>query len=83
MNENKLRLMIRKELRNLNESPDVTSQIVSGFNQASATPEQILYALEIISGALVGTGFLKAWTPIKNYIIKIYTGRTTTKKNVE
>ena len=83
MNENKLRLAIRKELKNLNESPEVASQIVSGFNQASASPEQILYALEIITGALAGTAFLTAWTPIKNYIMKIYSGRKMTKTNVE
>ena len=83
MNENKLRLAIRQELKNINESHEVASQVVSGFNQAAATPEQILYALEIITGALAGTAFLTAWTPIKNYIIKFYTGQKTAKTNVE
>lgn len=79
MNENKLRLAIRKELKNIKESPEVASQIMSGFNQASATPEEILYALEVITGVLAGTAFLKAWTPIKNYIMKFYTSRTAIK----
>jgi hypothetical protein len=83
MNENKLRLAIRKELKRIDESTEVASQIVSGFNQASATPEQVLYALEIITGALAGTAFLAAWTPMKNYIMKIYSGRKMTKTNVE
>ena len=83
MNENKLRLAIRKELKDINESTEVASQIVSGFNQASASPEQILYALEIITGALAGTAFFAAWTPIKNYIMKIYSGRKITNTNLE
>jgi hypothetical protein len=67
MNENKLRLAIRKELRKLNEvsSAELASQ---GFNAAAASPEQIMYAVEIISAALAGTVLLKAWSPIQSYI---------------
>lgn len=67
MNENKLREAIRKELKNINEvsTPELVSQ---GFNTATATPEQIMYAMEIIGSVLAGTVLLKAWSPIQAYI---------------
>ncbi len=71
MNENKLREAIRKELKNINEvsTPELVSQ---GFNTAAATPEQIMYAMEIIGSVLAGRVLskllLSAWSLIQTYI---------------
>jgi len=71
MNENELRLAIRKELKSINESADVASQVVSGFNQATATPEQVMYAIEIITAALTGTFLFSTWMRMKDRIAKL------------
>ena len=67
MNENKLRLAIRKELRKINETP--TAELVTqGFNAAAASPADIKFALDVIGAVLAGSVLLKAWSPIRSYI---------------
>lgn len=67
MNEQKLRSVIRKELKNLSES-DAATQVMSGFNAAAANSAEIATALNVIGSLLVGTAFLKMWTPVRKFI---------------
>ena len=67
MNEQKLRSAIRKELKSLNES-DAATQVMSGFNAAAANPADIVIALNVIGSLLVGTAFLKMWSPVRAFI---------------
>lgn len=68
MNENKLREAIRKELKKANESTEAATQISASFVQASAKPEEILYALNILGAAFAGIGLHVAWKTIRNKI---------------
>ena len=64
LNENNLRLQIRKELKKLNENPSAAYLVSQGFNDSA----NVQVVLNMIGAALAGGAFIAVWNWLRPHI---------------